>query len=1788
MADGREVVEREMRVVSDHPECEGQSTRQRRLLIQATLQLHDGSEKGVLALVDTGAEVNLIRRGLIADEYFRESPVPMTFRTADQAIMEGGIMEVPGNLILRATDVDTKRTEQVKCPIILYDASTGVDIILSYEWLQRSNIDVRCKRHGLEVSRPQGPLWVRGVVGVVQQGKIPRGVFRITRGPPKVGETGRVQPVEDYTVRWPFVHECINRLGVEPQRDCFADEGNKRCSLSYTKESDALTRVWPEGEVMWVNPPWKMWPQVAEKVMSSECMVICILPAWSKPWVQQLVGAADRKVYFESGVRMFEVEGKPVPNTLWGVWALRINRGPRRRADKTNVIEGCVFVPRWRPLQAMGTEEATSKAEPGREQVQATEVAQMSGRVRKRALDLFCGTGSVTRELEQQGFEVVTLDWDPKCGAMHKVDLMEWDYRSAYPRGSFEVIFASPPCEHFSRARTTAPRDLELAGRVVRRTLEVIKWFKPQKWFLENPRFGLLREQPYMAGIPWVDVDYCQFSDWGYKKPTRIWGGEHLKELKDCLCDPMTCPNVRRRWDGRRVHRLMLGGNDMRVTRREKCRIPEGLVRYLLQVPELGHMLLIQARLAVMQLNALPEVRFGGELDYGHLEELAMELIRKEGVVGAEALVGNVVVTSGAMEGEEVEQIRQNLFREYASSVFTKEAPKVRPVRGPYGEATIEIKPGAQPTKQRPFHIQGERKEALLRIVDQLIREGKLEEGRSAWSSPAFPVPKKKPGEYRLVVDYRALNDATVTDAHPLPRIEDILQRQGSHKVWTVLDLRDGYHQIPLRREHRPLTCMSTPKGTYQWTVLVMGLKNGGAIFQRTMEWVLKGLKGVDVYIDDVIVGSDGQTPQEVVSNHERDLRAVLDRLAEHGLIVDARKAHMFMNEVEFCGHVLREGTRAPAPGKLLSIQKWELPRTVTQLRGFLGLTNYYSSYIPNYAEYAGPLSSKLQLNRVDGKRGSTKPIVWKESEKDCFRVLKEKLAERLELFRVEPDKPFVLRTDASDKAIGAVLEQHREVSAGRTALVPVAFFSRKLAKGQLNWTPREKETYAVVSALRKWAGWIGLQPVLILTDHKSLEDWVREKMDTPSGPAGRRARWHETLSKFDLTVQYMPGKDNVVADALSRYAYPACKAFQDSSFHGNEEARKEMKAIIAEELREGRTVGLMSGVTVGERRLMFVAGTVHRKERIPLERICVVTRSGRKLDEEEKEEDSDDEVVELVPQGKGGGEERSDHERNEGEGSSSVDGGVIEPDATEPHVTEPLDGDGGQVESGRGRSMIEGEWSEAYLQSTQWGTMWLAIREPQGTWPEGLRVHNGKMVWEGRTCVPETKVDEVLREYHEFMGHAGIQKVVHEVSRRYTFPVGVRLHEAMRAVKRRCDTCQACEPPNWDTKLPIAYTPVPDTIMTSVALDVFALPATEWQGQPYDSLLVCVDRLSGWVIARPCTKVGLTAERAAHMILDNGWESFGIPSIITSDQGSQFVGQWWRTMCARLGIRQAYSQAYRAQANGRAEVAGKSLISILRKMHTDKVVNWVEALPRVLRAFHDNPGEAGLSPFQIVFGRERNTAGVPYELSRECEGAQAFFTRMEVIDRQVAGKLNELHKRDAQRINAGRTMPSTYAIGEWVWVLRPRGSGVSKLDTWWVGPAEVIARTGALSYQVRVKPRVVQDVHHDQLKPYQGDRLEGQGVELFHHMSGYRPMETSVDEWNVESIRQHRRGKDGRWEFLTRWEGAAPGEETWEPAQSFVTRYCYELVKYLKAHSLDVGMAQVLSDTPGEVVTGP
>ena len=209
-----------------------------------------------------------------------------------------------------------------------------------------------------------------------------------------------------------------------------------------------------------------------------------------------------------------------------------------------------------------------------------------------------------------------------------------------------------------------------------------------------------------------------------------------------------------------------------------------------------------------------------GELDSGEDEsddevDLVVAKRLREATASIRPLRGTVESTEPA-EGARIEELKAQLFTEFGDSSLSGICPRDPPVRGPYGEAEIWLKPDAQPVSMPQFRLQGERREAHAQLVDDVLKSGKVEPGRGPWNTPSFPVPKKRPGEYRLVQDLRPQNAATLKDGHPLPLIEGILQRQGRFRMWSVLDLTDGYHQMPMKPEHRHITCMSTPRGTVE------------------------------------------------------------------------------------------------------------------------------------------------------------------------------------------------------------------------------------------------------------------------------------------------------------------------------------------------------------------------------------------------------------------------------------------------------------------------------------------------------------------------------------------------------------------------------------------------------------------------------------------------------------------------------------------------------------------------------------------------------------------------------------------------------------------------------------------------------------------------------------------------------------------------------------------------------------------------------------------------------------
>ena len=294
-----------------------------------------------------------------------------------------------------------------------------------------------------------------------------------------------------------------------------------------------------------------------------------------------------------------------------------------------------------------------------------------------------------------------------------------------------------------------------------------------------------------------------------------------------------------------------------------------------------------------------------------------------------------------------------------------------------------------------------------------------------------------------------------------------------------------------------------------------------------------------------------------------------------------------------------------------------------------------------------------------------------------------------------------------------------------------------------------------------------------------------------------------------------------------------------------------------------------------------------------------------------------------------------------------------------------PETGDtGGEGAINRGRpgppphpgSVWKEDWGKAYLNCSAWREPYSATQDPQESWPGGFQFKSDMLLRGGRVCVPTPLQERVIYDHHGFLGHVGFQRLWDHMSIRYEWGNVAWAMKFAKEVMGGCEACQACQKPHT-LRTKIECTPIPPAVMVSVSMDLFKLPPVGWEGVTYDSLIVCVDRHSGWVVAVPEVGKGLTGEKVARAMVRHQWRPFGVPSVITSDQGSQFIGSWWQNMCALLGIRHAMSHAYHHRANGRAERGGQQLFERLRRLQIEGEFSWVEALPQVLDRLHDTPG---------------------------------------------------------------------------------------------------------------------------------------------------------------------------------------------------------------------------------------
>ena len=457
------------------------------------------------------------------------------------------------------------------------------------------------------------------------------------------------------------------------------------------------------------------------------------------------------------------------------------------------------------------------------------------------------------------------------------------------------------------------------------------------------------------------------------------------------------------------------------------------------------------------------------------------------------------VQTSKSSIPVDLQRVIENHFEVFA------DIPKGLPPARDH-DHTIHLHPGSVPPNIRPYRYPYAQKSEIERLVAEMLEAGIIQPSQSAYSAPVVMVPKKD-HTWRMCPDYRELNKMTMKDKFPIPVIDELLDELQGAIFFTKLDLRSRYHQIRMRKEDIPKTAFRTHEGHYEFLVMPFGLTNAPSTFQSLMNSIFKQFlrKFVLVFFDDILIYS--KSWEEHVSHVDK----VLQVLKEHQLYVKPSKCAFGVQEVEYLGHIVsHEGVKVD-PNKIKAVMEWPIPKNLKNLRGFLGLTGYYRKFVKHYGQIATPLTKLL---KKDG-------FSWNEEANKAFEKLKVAMCTTPVLSTPDFTKTFIVECDASGNGIGAVLMQE-----GR----PLAFESCQLKGKNLLKPIYEKEMMAILHAIKKWRPYLIGRHFKVKTDHESLKYFLEQRLSSEE-----QQKWVTKMLGYDFEIIYKKGKDNVVADALSR-----------------------------------------------------------------------------------------------------------------------------------------------------------------------------------------------------------------------------------------------------------------------------------------------------------------------------------------------------------------------------------------------------------------------------------------------------------------------------------------------------------------------------------------------------------------------------------------------------------------------------------------------------------------------------
>lgn len=818
----------------------------------------------------------------------------------------------------------------------------------------------------------------------------------------------------------------------------------------------------------------------------------------------------------------------------------------------------------------------------------------------------------------------------------------------------------------------------------------------------------------------------------------------------------------------------------------------------------------------------------------------------------------------------------------------------------------------SEPVFVKNYRFPHSQKEEIARQVQSLLHSGQISKSNSSYNSPVLIVPKKstdgKPA-WRLVVDYKCLNKKLTSDTYPLPRIDEILDELGNNKYYSIVDLSQGFHQIPLAEESKHLTTFSTSQGSFKFNVLPFGLKVAPSAFARMMNEAFSSLppNTCFIYLDDLIIL--GKTEEQHLDN----IRKVFEVCKNLNLKLNTRKCLFFKDEVTYLGHKCsREGV-SPDEAKYNAIKFYPRPQTKEDVKRFVAFANYYRRFIKNFANLSAPLNFLT--------RKSTE-FIWSQKCNDAFEMIKSILISPTILKYPDFKKPFIITCDASKIACGAVLSQMHD-----GADMPIAYASKSFTKGESNKATIEQELLAIFYAIKHFRPYIYGTKFTIRSDHKPLLYLFSLK-----DPSSRLTRIRLELEEYNFEVVYIKGKDNVSADALSRVSI---------------EELKDLNAYVYKILPvTTRSMTRAKNNLLTEQNQLNTQNTqeTHGTE---MNLMVYEPMSVNKL---------------RLPRMKSIGYE------NAATASLNV---YKNYKATKPLFAIKLNNsDMSSIHLGDVFSRIDVLASANQLTEI---TMSLSDPIFTSISPNEFKAFGNNNLRNVKILLTknvinitdnETKI-RIMNEYHNnpiFGGHPGQKRLLAKIATDYQWK---NMRKDIAQFTNNCHACRVNKPKNATIE-PLRLTPSPHRPFEKLVIDTLGPLVPSHNNNVYALTAIC--DLTKFIITIPIHSKD--AQTVARAIMNNIILIYGPVKSILTDKGTEFMNATLTELCKLLNIEKFHSTPYRHETVGSIERSHRSLNEYLRA-NLESSSDWEEMLKYFTYCYNSTPHTSFnfmYSPFELVF----------------------------------------------------------------------------------------------------------------------------------------------------------------------------------------------------------------------------